>query len=321
MLREFSFSHQPVLMQPVLDLMNVFADGLYVDCTLGGGGHAAGLLSRLNSRGRLIAIDRDEDAMRAGSSRLASVDSQAAWQVVHGNFADLSQIMAQLGLDGADGILADFGVSSWQFDQAGRGFGYRQEGPLDMRMDRDSGQTAADVVNTYSEKELTRIFRQYGEERHAGKIARAIVNRRADTPFVTTTDLAEVVRQAMPAGSRQEAQHPARRVFQAIRIEVNQELDAIEQLLAVAPRWLRPGGRLCMITFHSLEDRLVKEAFRKLEKPCTCPRDFPVCVCGQVAQGRVITRKAIIADEKERQENPRSRSAKLRCFEKNRQTA
>ena len=316
MSRESEFSHLPVLLQPVIDLLNIREDGIYVDCTMGGGGHSAAILSRLSSRGRLIAIDRDEEALRAGGGKLASVGSPAAWQVVHGNFSKLTDVLEQLGIVSVDGILADFGVSSWQLDQAGRGFGYGQEGPLDMRMDRSRGQTAADVVNKYDEQELVRIFRQYGEERYAGRIARAIVKQRETDPFRTTTELADLIRRAMPAAGRQEAQHPARRVFQAIRIDVNQELSAIEQLLKAGPSLLSPDGRLCIITFHSLEDRLVKDAFRKMENPCTCPRSFPVCVCGLKPAGRVVTRKAVIADKQELEENPRSRSAKLRCFEK-----
>lgn len=310
------FGHLPVLLAPVLELLDVHEDGTYVDCTMGGGGHAAAILGRLGSKGRLIAIDRDEDAQLAGRERLAQVGSPAAWQTVQGNFADLGSIFQDLQLPGADGILADFGVSSWQLDQAGRGFGYSHDGPLDMRMDRSGGPTAADVVNSRSHADLTRILREYGEERYAGRIASAIVEYRSRQPFRTTAELSEVVRQAMPAAGRQEAQHPARRTFQAIRIEVNQELAAIEKLLNSAPSLLKPGGRLCMITFHSLEDRLVKDAFRRLENPCTCPRDFPVCICGKKPMGRVVTRRAVVADVREQKENPRSRSAKLRCFER-----
>jgi 16S rRNA (cytosine1402-N4)-methyltransferase len=316
MSREFEFSHLPVLLEPALDLLAIRPEGVYVDCTMGGGGHSAAILERLGPKGRLIAIDRDEDALEAGSRNLASTGSAASWQVVHGNFADLGSILASLSLDGADGILADFGVSSWQLDQPARGFGYSQDGPLDMRMDRSTGANAADVVNSYNEQNLARILRDYGEERYAGRIASAIVAYRNHHPFRTTSELAELVRQAMPAAGRQEAQHPARRTFQAIRIEVNQELAAIENLLASVPSLLNPGGRICIITFHSLEDRLVKDAFRKLENPCTCPRDFPVCVCGLKPQGKVITRRSVTADAREQKANPRSRSAKLRCFER-----
>lgn len=310
------FGHLPVMLDPALELLNIRGDGLYVDCTLGGGGHSTAILAKLSSQGRLIAIDRDLDAQHAGRERLAQVANYANWQTVHGNFADLAGIFTNLGLTGADGILADFGVSSWQLDQADRGFGYGQDGPLDMRMDRSNGPTASDVVNSRNQEELVRILRDYGEERYAGRIASAIVAYRNRQPFRSTAELRDVVMRAMPAAARQEAQHPARRTFQAIRIEVNQELAAIEQLLANAPALLNHGGRLCIITFHSLEDRLVKEAFRKLENPCTCPREFPVCICGLKPLGRVITRRAVVASVTEQKENPRSRSAKLRCFER-----
>lgn len=316
MSRAFEFGHLPVLLNPALDLLNIREDGLYVDCTLGGGGHSSAILTRLGFGGRLIAVDRDDDALRAGGERLAAIGSLAVWQTVHGNFADLDLVFEELNIKGADGILADLGVSSWQLDQSDRGFGYSQDGPLDMRMNQAGGQTAADVVNSYQEKELVRILREYGEERFAGRIASAIVAYRNRQPFRTTVELAELVRSAMPAAGRNEAQHPARRTFQAIRIEVNQELAAVEKLLSKAPDLLNEGGRICIITFHSLEDRLVKEAFRRFEHPCICPRDFPVCACGKKPLGRVVTRKAIIADSHEEKDNPRSRSAKLRCFEK-----
>jgi 16S rRNA (cytosine1402-N4)-methyltransferase len=316
MLKVSDFGHLPVLLESVLDLLTIRADGIYVDCTLGGGGHSSAILSRLGENGRLIAIDRDDDALLAGRERLAATGSKMAWQAVHGNFAELAGILESLGLSGVDGILADLGVSSWQLDQAERGFGYSQAGPLDMRMDRETGPTAADVVNSYNEKDLVRILRDYGEERYAGRIAAAIVAFRNRKPFRTTVELAEIVRGAMPPAGRQEAQHPARRTFQAIRIEVNQELAAVEHLLAAAPMLLNPGGRVCIITFHSLEDRLVKNAFRQMENPCTCPRDFPVCVCGKKPLGRVVTRRAVIATAQEQRSNPRSRSAKLRCFER-----
>lgn len=316
MSKEFDYAHLPVLFNEVVDLLAIRPEGVYVDCTLGGGGHSAGILAKLDGRGRLIALDRDQEALEAGSQKLKTVGSKAAWQAVHHNFADLGTALQELDVPAVDGILADLGVSSWQLDQADRGFGYSQQGLLDMRMDQMRGPTAADVVNSYSEANLVRILREYGEERYAGRIAAAIVAYRSRQPFRTTTELSELVRKAMPGAGRQEAQHPARRTFQAIRIEVNQELAAVEKLLDTAPYLLKNGGRLCIITFHSLEDRLVKDAFRRLENPCTCPRDFPVCVCGLKPQGRVITRRAVIAGPAEQKENPRSRSAKLRCFER-----
>lgn len=312
----FEFGHQPVLLQPVIDLLDIKPDGIYVDCTLGGAGHAKAILSHLGSGGRLIGLDRDDDALQEGSRQLGNQPGTGAWQVVHSNFADLAETLEALEIPAVDGILADLGVSSWQLNQSERGFGYSQEGPLDMRMNRESGPTAADVINSYSENELVRILREYGEERYAGRIASAIVAYRCRQPFRTTTELAELVRKAMPAAGRQEAQHPARRTFQAIRIEVNQELAAVKKLLASAPALLKPSGRFCVITFHSLEDRLVKDEFRLLEHPCTCPREFPVCICGKKPMGRVVTRRAVIADPAEQRTNPRSRSAKLRCFER-----
>jgi 16S rRNA (cytosine1402-N4)-methyltransferase len=310
------FGHLPVMPETVLELLNIREDGLYVDCTLGGGGHSAAIIAKLGPQGRLIAIDRDQDAQLAGREQLMQVANFSNWQTVHGNYADLADIFKDLAISGADGILADFGVSSWQLDQADRGFSYGQDGPLDMRMDRTHGPTAADVVNSRSQEELVRILRDYGEERYAGRIASSIVAYRNRQPFRTTAELRDVVCRAMPPAARQEAQHPARRTFQAIRIEVNQELAAIELLLANAPNLLKHGGRLCILTFHSLEDRLVKEAFRKLENPCSCPREFPVCICGRKPMGRVITRRAVVANAVEQKENPRSRSAKLRCFER-----
>jgi len=309
------FAHLPVLLAPVLEYLAIRPAGTYVDVTLGGGGHAGGILAQLGAGGRLVALDQDTDALRAGSDALAKIGSPAAWQVVQENFSNLDIVLDRLGLTTVDGILADLGVSSWQLDQAERGFSYGQEGPLDMRMNRSTGTTAADVVNSYSETELIRVLRTFGEERHAARISRAIVTYRSRQPFRTTSELAALVREAMPASSRKEAQHPARRTFQALRIEVNQELAALEKLLAVAPYRLKPGGRLCIITFHSLEDRMVKERFRKLENPCTCPRNFPVCACGKKPLGRVVTNHAIIATADEQARNPRARSAKLRCFE------
>lgn len=316
MSKDSKFAHRPVLLQEVLDCLAIRPNGIYVDCTLGGAGHAAAILGRLQAGGRLIGLDRDTDALEAGRDHLAAIGSHAGRTVLHGNFTDIAAILADMGLNAIDGILADLGVSSWQLDQSERGFGYAQDGPLDMRMDRSQGRTAADLVNTASEEELVRILREYGEERHAVRICRAIVARRNRQPLTTTGELSELVRQAMPAAGRQEAQHPARRTFQALRIAVNRELQALEQLLQDAPALLNDGGRICIITFHSLEDRLVKEAFRRLEQPCTCPRDFPVCICGRLSAGRVVTRKPITASAAEEAENPRSRSAKLRCFER-----
>ncbi|HBP37385.1 MAG TPA: 16S rRNA (cytosine(1402)-N(4))-methyltransferase [Clostridiales bacterium] len=310
------FCHQPVLLSQTIEYLAIRSDGIYIDCTLGGGGHSAAILAHLGPGGRLIALDRDADALQAGGKLLETVKSPAAWQTAAGNFSDLDEILGKMDIKAVDGILADLGVSSWQIDQADRGFSYGQEGPLDMRMNRDSGPTAADIVNSRSEADLIRILRDYGEERYAGRIAAAIVDYRSHQPFRTTTELADLVIRAMPGQARRENQHPARRTFQAIRIEVNQELASLGQLLATGPHLLRNGGRMCVITFHSLEDRLVKECFRSLENPCICPRDFPVCTCGRKPLGKVLTRRAAVADPAEQKNNPRSHSARLRCFER-----
>ena len=316
MSRVSDFAHSPVLLDEVLDLLAIKPQGVYVDCTLGGGGHAAAILDRLETGGLLVGLDQDDDALAAAGSRLAGLANQAGRLLVRSNFSDLSAVMTGNEIAGADGILADLGVSSWQLDEAERGFAYNQDGPLDMRMDRRQPMTAARLVNTASEAELTRILQEYGEERYARRISRAIVVRRAREPFTMTGELSDLIRSAMPAAARQEAQHPAKRSFQALRIAVNGELDALAQLLSEAPRHLKEGGRLCIITFHSLEDRLVKDAFRTLMNPCICPRDLPVCACGRVSQGRVITRRPVMASPSEQAANPRSRSARLRCFEK-----
>jgi 16S rRNA (cytosine1402-N4)-methyltransferase len=316
MSRVSDFSHQPVLLDEVLECLAIKPHGIYVDCTLGGGGHAAAILDRLTDGGLLLGLDQDDDALAAAGKRLSGQSAGAGLRLIRSNFTELASVLADNQISGVDGILADLGVSSWQLDEAERGFAYNQDGPLDMRMDRRRSLTAARLVNTASESELTRILREYGEERYASRISRAIVARRTREPFMTTRDLADLIRSAMPAAARQEAQHPAKRSFQALRIAVNGELDALTSLLAEAPQHLIAGGRLCIITFHSLEDRLVKDAFRTLMNPCICPRDLPVCACGRVSQGSVITRRPIMAGSAEQTENPRARSARLRCFEK-----
>lgn len=316
MSKDSDFAHSPVLLEEVIDLLVIRPQGVYIDCTLGGAGHASAILERLQAGGRLIGLDQDDDALTAAEHRLASSDSKARYDVVHSNFADVAAVLTEMGLAGADGILADLGVSSWQLDTAERGFAYNQDGPLDMRMDRRQDMTAARLVNTASESELTRILREYGEERFASRISRAIIARRSREPITSTRALADLIRAAMPAASRQEAQHPAKRSFQALRIAVNGELSVLERLLADAPALLNEHGRLCIITFHSLEDRLVKDAFRTLENPCICPRNMPICACGRQPQGKVITRRPIMASLIEQAANHRSRSARLRCFEK-----
>lgn len=308
------FEHEPVLLQACIEQLQIKPNGIYIDCTVGGGGHSAAILEQLGSGGRLIGIDKDEDALKAAGNRLNQVKSAGSYTLVHSDFANISNVLQDLNLEKADGILADLGVSSPQLDQAERGFAYGNEGPLDMRMDRSAMLNAETVVNGYPETELARILREYGEERHAGLIAKAIAKQRAIEPIKTTTRLAEIVKAAMPGRSLREQQHPARRTFQAIRIEVNSELAAVEQLLDRAPLLLNPGGRLCIISFHSLEDRLVKEAFRRYENPCICPRDFPICQCGLKAIGRSLYRKGTIASPEEARSNPRARSARLRTL-------
>ncbi len=299
-----------------MELLAIRPDGVYVDCTAGGGGHSRGILERLGPQGRLISIDKDPAAVRQASLTLDAVGSPARHDVVQLDFSQLDAALDRFDIDRADGILADLGVSSHQLDTADRGFGYSQDGPLDMRMNPGAPISARDVVNGYSYEELVRILREYGEERYAGLIAGAICRRRETRPFTSTAELAAAVVAAMPAKARNEAQHPARRTFQAIRIEVNGELDALRQLLSLAVGRLADRGRLCVISFHSLEDRLVKEAFRSWEDPCTCPRDFPKCICGAVPLGRSVTRKPMTAGPEETTVNARSRSAKLRGFER-----
>ena len=307
------YTHKPVLLNECLDGLNIRPDGVYVDGTLGRAGHSLEIVKRLTT-GRLIAIDRDKAALDAAPARL--VGHMGKVTLVRGNFGDLRAILASLGVDGVDGMLFDLGVSSPQLDDGSRGFSYLQDAPLDMRMDQSAPLTARDVVNGWGQEELKRILWQYGEERYSGLIAAAIARERAQGPIETTGQLAEIVREAMPAKARREKQHPAKRSFQAIRIAVNDELGEVERLLEAALDALDPGGRLAIISFHSLEDRLVKTAYAGWAKGCTCPPDFPVCVCGKTPKVKLIGKRPIVADERELNENPRARSAKLRVAEK-----
>ena len=307
------YIHKPVLLNQCLDGLNIRPDGIYVDGTLGRAGHSREIAKRLTA-GRLIAIDRDQAALDAAPARLEGLMDRVT--LVRGNFGDLTNILAALGVDGVDGMLFDLGVSSPQLDDGSRGFSYLQDAPLDMRMDRSAPLTAREVVNGWSQEELKRILWQYGEERYSGPIAAAIVRAREQAPVETTGQLAELIRSAMPARARREKQHPAKRSFQAVRIAVNDELGEVERLLDSALDVLRPGGRLAIISFHSLEDRLVKTAYGEWAKGCTCPPDFPVCVCGKSPNVKLIGKRPIVADEKELAENPRARSAKLRIAEK-----
>ena len=308
------FSHISVLLNEVIEGLEIKPDGIYADGTVGGGGHSYEIAARLSDNGRLIGIDRDEDAVKAASERLACYGDKA--KVVRGNYLDAVSILKGMGITGVDGILLDLGVSSHQFDDAERGFSYRNDAPLDMRMDRRDELSAYNVVNEYSESELFRIIRDYGEDKFAKNIAKHIVRAREKKPIETTFELSELIKAAIPAKMREGKGHPAKKTFQAIRIEVNRELDILRDSIDGLIDYLNPGGRLCIITFQSLEDKIVKSAFRTAEDPCICPKEFPVCVCGRKSKGRVITRKAITATEEELKANNRAHSAKLRIFEK-----
>ena len=305
--------HVPVLLRECIEGLNIRPDGIYVDGTLGRAGHSLEIVKRLET-GRLIGIDRDETAIQEAEKKLSAFREKVT--LVHGNFRELSKILDQLGVAQADGMLFDLGVSSPQLDDASRGFSYMQDAPLDMRMDKSASLTAYDVVNTWPESELKRILFEYGEERYAPKIAAAIAKRRGVKPIESTQELAELIRSAMPGAALREKQHPAKRSFQAIRIAVNDELASISDMLASAVEYLKPGGRLAVISFHSLEDRLVKNAFLSREKGCTCPHDFPVCVCGFKQTLKTITKKPVTAGKEELEKNPRARSAKLRIAER-----
>lgn len=311
-----SFVHIPVLFEQCMVGLNIKPDGIYVDCTAGGGGHSSGILDRLSDKGKLVSLDKDDEALEE-CNRKREERKASNWFLVKSDYSGIDEALLSLNIDKVDGILADLGVSSHQIDLPERGFSYASDGPLDMRMDTTQALTAAKVVNNYREEDLVRIFKDYGEERYSGRIAAGIVCDRKVEPFTSTLQLADKIVSYIPSKGRNEQQHPARRCFQAIRIEVNHELESVEVLLNKAPKLLNKEGRFAVITFHSLEDRLVKDNFKLLENPCTCPREFPVCVCGKKPQGTVITRKPIIADEDECKLNFRSHSAKLRIFEKN----
>ena len=310
---EKDYGHVPVLLHECLDALAIRPEGIYVDGTLGRAGHSLEIVKRLTT-GRLIGIDRDETAIAAAQERLADYADRVT--LVHSNFDRIGDILAELHIDGADGMLFDLGVSSPQLDDAERGFSYMHDAPLDMRMDRSAYLTAREVVNGWSYEELRRILFEYGEERYAPAIARRIVQTREQRPIETTLELVEVIKSAMPPAALREKQHPAKRSFQAIRIAVNGELDALPPMLEAATEHLNPGGRLAVISFHSLEDRIIKKTMQELATGCTCPPEFPVCVCGGKAKAKLITRKPIEANTQELEENRRSRSAHLRVLEK-----
>ena len=309
-----TFNHKSVLLNETIESLNIQPDGVYVDGTLGGAGHSSEICRRLGTKGRLIGIDQDGDAIAAASERLKEFGDNVT--IVRDNYVNTPSVLANLGISGADGILLDLGVSSYQLDTDERGFSYQHEAPLDMRMDDRNPMTAADIVNGYSLQELARVIREYGEDKFAQNIAKHICMEREKSPIETTTQLAEIIKQAIPMKMRVTGGHPAKRTFQAIRIELNRELTVLENSIGSMIDLLNPGGRLCIITFHSLEDRIVKEAYRKAENPCTCPPSFPVCVCGNKSKGKVITRKPILPSKAELTENRRSESAKLRVFER-----
>lgn len=309
------FSHTSVLLNECIEGLNIKPDGIYVDGTLGGAGHSSHIVSQLSENGRLVGIDQDEDAIKASTERLKDYEDRIS--IVRSNYVNTPDVLRNLGIEHIDGMLLDLGVSSYQLDNKDRGFTYRFDTPLDMRMDLRNTLTARDIVNDYSEMELFRVIRDYGEDKFAKNIAKHIVQNRQKKPIETTFELNEIIRNAIPAKMRADGGHPSKRTFQALRIECNHELDVLKDSLDKLIDLLNPGGRLCIITFHSLEDRIVKTAFKTAANPCTCPPSFPVCVCGKVSKGRVITSKPILPTEKEMENNPRSKSAKLRIFERN----
>ena len=308
------FSHYSVLLQETIDELHIRPDGIYVDGTLGGGGHAFQVCSRLNENGHFYGIDQDAAAIEAAGERLRCFGNQVT--IIRSNYCRMVEELKARGVTGVDGIVLDLGVSSYQLDEADRGFTYREDAALDMRMDQRQEKTARDIVNGYSEMELYRVIRDYGEDKFAKNIAKHIVQAREKKPVETTGELVEIIKASIPAKIRMQKGHPAKQTFQAIRIELNRELEVLRDSLDDMIDFLNPGGRICIITFHSLEDRIVKNAFRTNEHPCTCPPDFPVCVCGKVSKGRVVTRKPVLPGEKELEENSRSKSAKLRVFER-----
>ena len=307
------FKHKSVLLNETIDGLNIKPNGIYVDGTLGGGGHAYEVCRRLGEKGSIIGIDQDAAAIEAASARLKDFGEKVT--IVRSNYCDMKSRLRELGIDKVDGIVLDLGVSSYQLDTAERGFSYREDAPLDMRMDTRQKMTARDIVNDYTEADLYRVIRDYGEDKFAKNIAKHIVQARAVKPVETTGELSEIIRASIPMKYQKKSGHPAKRTFQAIRIELNRELDVLRDSLDDMIDLLNPGGRFCIITFHSLEDRIVKSSFRKNENPCTCPPDFPVCVCGKKSKGSIITKKPILPSEEELEWNSRSKSAKLRIFE------
>lgn len=308
------FNHKSVLLKETIDNLNVRPGGIYVDGTLGGGGHSFEILKRLGGDGKLIGIDRDSDAINAAAERLKEFGGAAT--IVRDNYSNMADVVKSLGINGVDGIVLDLGVSSYQLDTISRGFTYKADAPLDMRMDDRQKLTAQDIVNDYSENEIYRIIRDYGEDKFAKNIAKHIVNARKNERITTTGQLSDIIKAAIPARVRMAGGHPAKKTFQAIRIELNSELDVLTKSIDTMIDLLNDKGRICIITFHSLEDRIVKNGFKRNENPCTCPPDFPVCVCGKKTKGKIITRKPIVPSEQELNQNKRAKSSKLRVFER-----
>lgn len=308
------FKHISVLLDECIEGLNIKPDGIYVDGTLGGAGHSSHIVEKLNNNGRLIGIDQDQEAITAATKKLKKYEKSV--DIIHNNYVNLLQVLFNLNIKSVDGILLDLGVSSYQLDNKDRGFSYRFDSSLDMRMDTRNELTARDIVNNYSEGELFRVIRDYGEDKFAKNIAKHIVMARAEKPIETTFELNDVIKAAIPAKFRADGGHPSKRTFQALRIECNRELEVLKEAIDQMIDALNPGGRLCIITFHSLEDRIVKTAFKNAQDPCTCPPSFPVCVCGKKSKGKVVTRKPILPSDEELECNPRSKSAKLRIFER-----
>lgn len=308
------FKHKSVLLTETIEQLNIKPDGIYVDGTLGGAGHAIEVCKRLSPKGRFYGIDQDEDAIKVASERLLAFKEQVT--IIRSNYCNMVSELKKLGVMGIDGIVLDLGVSSYQLDNASRGFTYREDAPLDMRMDQRQSKTARDIVNDYSEMDLFRIIRDYGEDKFAKNIAKHIAMARQEAPIETTQALIEVIKRAIPMKIQVVGGHPAKKTFQAIRIELNKELDVLRESLDEMIEFLNPEGRICIITFHSLEDRIVKTIYKKNENPCTCPSNFPICVCGNESKGTVITKKPIVPTEEEIRENKRSKSSKLRVFER-----
>lgn len=310
------FEHKPIMLDECVEFLNIRPDGTYVDGTLGGGGHSSEILKRLGKDGLLIGIDQDENAIQAAVRKLSSIDTQGKFVVEHTNFENIREVLKKHKKDSVDGIILDLGVSSYQLDEGERGFSYRYDAPLDMRMDRNNPLDAGTIVNTWSKEELASVIREYGEEKWASRIAEFIVRNREIQKISTTGQLADIIKAAIPAAARREGPHPAKRTFQAIRIAVNRELEVLEKVLEDVTDRLRPGGRIVIITFHSLEDRIVKKAYQRMSQGCICPKDLPQCVCGIKPKLKIITKKPVTPSDEELETNPRARSAKLRVAEK-----